>query len=270
MIFRFCGRNETTGAITVDIQYPILEFDATPEAVLEPTKVIKDRGLPEHCVLCFFYDVMAGLKQDSRVEAVLPIKSEMGEHPVYVLSVEGQKLAACHVGLGAPLAGAMLEELIARGGRKFIACGVAAVLNRNIVSNQVVVPSTAIRDEGTSYHYLPPAREVGAHPSAVSAIEAVLKKRQCPYIVGKTWTTDAIFRETAPKIKARKSEGCVTVEMEAAAFFAVAQFRQVVFGQILYAGDDVSGIEWDPRDFFKRGPIREQIFWLAAEACLQL
>jgi uridine phosphorylase len=172
--------------IAVDTQYPILEFDATPEAVLEPAKAIKDRDLPEHCVLCFFYDVMAKLRQNFQAEPILPIKSEMGKHPVYALSVEGQKLAVCHIGIGAPLAGAMLEELIARGGRKFIVCGVAAVLNRDIATDQVIVPSAAVRDEGTSYHYIPPAREVGAHPSAVSAIEAVLKKHRCPYFVGKT------------------------------------------------------------------------------------
>jgi uridine phosphorylase len=254
----------------VDTQFPILEFDAAPEAVLEPAKAIKDRDLPEHGVLCFFYDVIAKLKQEHNAEPAIPIRSEMGEHPVLIISVEGKKLAVCHIGIGAPLAGAMLEEMIARGCRKFIACGAAAVLNRDIASNQVIVPSAAVRDEGMSYHYLPPAREVAAQPAAVRIIETVLKKHRCPYIVGKTWTTDAIYRETASRIKARKSEGCVTVEMEASAFFAVAQFRKAIFGQILYAGDDVSGIEWDPRDFFKRGPIREQIFWLAAEACLQL
>jgi uridine phosphorylase len=254
----------------MSLGYPILEFDANREAVIEPGKVIKERDLPEHCVLCFFYDVMAKLKQDSRVVPVLPIKSEMGDHPVYVLSCGSQQLAVCHVGVCAPLAGAMLEELIARGGRKFIACGSAAVLDKEIASNQLIVPSAAVRDEGTSYHYLPPAREVCAHPSAVSAIETVLRKHSSPYFVGKTWTTDGIYRETTHKVRLRKSEGCVTVEMEAAAFFAVAQFRQVVFGQILYAADDVSGGEWDPREFFERGSIREKMLWLAVEACLLL
>jgi uridine phosphorylase len=254
----------------VQLNYPILEFDATPEAVIEPTKVIKDRDLPEHCVLCFFYDVIAKLNLDSQVEPLLPIKSEMGEHPVYALSVEGHRLAVCHVGVCAPLAGAMLEELIARGGRKFVACGSAGVLDPDICSNHVIVPTAAVRDEGTSYHYLPPAREVAPSPLAINAIENVLQKHHCPYLLGKTWTTDAVYRETLARIHQRKSEGCVTVEMEAAAFFAIAQFRKVVFGQILYAGDDVSGIEWDPRELFKCGPIREQVFWLAAEACLQL
>jgi uridine phosphorylase len=254
----------------VPLDYPILEFDASPEAVIEPTKAIRERDLPEHCVLCFFYDVVSKLKLDSKVEKLMPIKSEMGEHPVLALSLESQSVAICHVGVGAPLAGGILEELIARGSRKFIACGGAAVLNSDIGSNHLIVPSAAVRDEGTSYHYMPPGREVAAHPIALKAIETILQKHRCPYLLGKTWTTDAIYRETRSKIQLRKSEGCVTVEMEAAAFFAIAQFRHVIFGQILYAGDDVSGIEWDPREFFKRGPIREQVFWLAVEACLQL
>jgi uridine phosphorylase len=249
---------------------PILEFDDTSEAVCEPTKVIKDRDLPEHCVLCFFHDVIAELHLDTKARPLLPFRSEAGELPVCELSVEGQRLAVCHVGVGAPLAGAMLEEMIARGSRKFIACGGAAVLNRDITSNHLIVPSTAVRDEGTSYHYMPPGREVAAHPCALEAIETTLKKHRCLYLLGKTWTTDGIYRETPSKIQLRKSEGCVTVEMEAAAFFAIAKFRHVIFGQILYAGDDVSGSEWDPRDFFKRGPIREQVFWLAVEACLRI
>ncbi len=57
---------------------------------------------------------------------------------------------------------------------------------------------------------------------------------------------------------------------EAAAFFAVAEFRGVVFGQILYGGDDVSGTEWDHRNWNKRTRTREDLFWLAAEACLKL
>jgi hypothetical protein len=58
--------------------------------------------------------------------------------------------------------------------------------------------------------------------------------------------------------------------MEAAAFFAVAQFRGVLFAQMLYGGDDVSGNEWDSRHWQSRASIREKLFWLAAEACLVL
>jgi nucleoside phosphorylase len=92
-----------------------------------------------------------------------------------------------------------------------------------------------------------------------------------PYVTGKTWTTDAVYRETPAKIARRKAEGCITVEMEAATFFAVAQFRGVPFGQILYGGDDLSGDLWDQRDWIKgQVSTREKLLWLAAEACLSL
>ena len=129
------------------------------------------------------------------------------------------------------------------GSRKFIACGGAGVLDREIAVGHIIVPVSAVRDEGTSYHYLPPAREVEASPAG-SQPSSARCRRGVPYVLGKTWTTDAIFRETPAKVQLRRAEGCLTVEMEAAAFFAVAQFRGVTFAQMLYGGDDVSGAEW--------------------------
>jgi uridine phosphorylase len=146
------------------------------------------------------------------------------------------------------------------GCRKFIACGGAGVLDGDIADGHIIVPTTAIRDEGTSYHYLPPCREVGANKEAVAAIEKVLQAHRCEYILSKTWTTDAIYRETAAKVLHRKAEGCTTVEMEAAAFFAVAQFRSVQFGQLLYGGDDVSRSEWDSRHWDSHTSVRKKLF----------
>jgi uridine phosphorylase len=250
--------------------YPILEFDPAPEAIIEPSRIIKPIDAPEHCVICFFREVTERLVADGQARVIAIERSEMGEHPLYELAVADRRLAFFHPGVGAPLAAALLEEVIARGCRKFIACGGAGVLNREIAVGHVVVPASAVRDEGTSYHYLPPSREVIATPPAVTAIEQVLQAQQVPYVLGKTWTTDAFFRETLAKVAARKAEGCLTVEMEAAAFFAVAQFRNVTFGQILYGGDDVSGAVWDARGWTRRQTVREKLFWLAAEACLSL
>ena len=106
--------------------------------------------------------------------------------------------------------------------------------------------------------------------NGVAAIEMVLQAHHCEYILSKTWTTDAIYRETQAKVQRRKAEGCIAVEMEAAAFFAVAQFRNVQFAQLLYGGDDVSGSEWDSRLWDSHTSVREKLFWLAAEACLSL
>ena len=168
------------------------------------------------------------------------------------------------------MAAALLEEAIAKGGRTFVACGGAGVLNREVAVGHLVVPSSAVRDEGTSYHYAPPAREAYVSARVVRTIERVLTRHKVPYVVGKTWTTDAFYRETPGKVALRKQEGCLTVEMEAAAFFAVADFRDVTFGQILYGGDDVSGETWDSRRWNERTSVREKLFWLAAEACLEL
>jgi len=250
-------------------EYPILEFDPTREAVIEPSQQVLAIDIPEHAVACFFKGVVDGLCRDGRARMVSCQKSEMGEHPVYEIDFKGKRLAVFHPGLCAPFVVAMTEEVIALGCRKFIACGGAGVLVPGIPDGHVIVPESAIRDEGTSFHYLPPGREVHASPEAVAAIKTVLERRGVPYTVGKTWTTDGIYRETPGKVALRRKEGCLTVEMEAAAFFALAEFRGVSFGQILYAGDDLSGPEWNPRSW-DRKPVREELFWLAAEACLEI
>jgi nucleoside phosphorylase len=105
---------------------------------------------------------------------------------------------------------------------------------------------------------------------ALDAVVATLTRHGIDYRLAKTWTTDAIYRETPAKVERRRAEGCATVEMEAAALFAVGQFRKVPVAQLLYGGDDVSGIgEWDHRGWISHG-VREDLLWLAVESCLEL
>ena len=250
--------------------FPILEHDPNPTALIEPSRLLAPIDIPRHCVLCFFQEVIDDLGARGLLRVVHTLRSEIGPNPVYVLDVDGRSLALVHPGLGAPLAGAFMDELIALGCRAFVACGGAGVLAPELVVGHIVVPNAAVRDEGTSYHYLPPSREVAASVSAVAAIEATLQRHGAPYVVGKTWTTDAFYRETAARVARRRAEGCLTVEMEAAAFFAIGQFRGVTVGQLLYSGDDLSGPEWDGRAWQGRGETRARLLRLAAEACLQL
>lgn len=261
---------KTPSMVAAVAEAPILEHDPAREAILEPTRLIKPRDVPEAAVVCFFQDVIATLEREHGARVVKRLRSEIGMHPVYELAVDGKRLAVFQPGVGAPLCAAMFEEVIAVGCRKFIACGGAGVLDSAIGVGHVLVPQSAVRDEGTSYHYLPPAREVAAAPEAVAAIEAILRAHHVEYVLTKTWTTDAIYRETPAKIQRRREEGCLAVEMEAAAFFAVAQFRGVPFGQLLYGGDDVSAAEWDSRQWNSHTSVREKLFWLAAEAALAL
>jgi uridine phosphorylase len=264
---RLAPKSRARPSTVARARYPILEFDRSSTAVLEPHLVTRNKEATEHCVLCFFQDVIDVVSANATREIDRRI-SEIGTHPIYEIDYQGRPLTVAHPRVGAPLGAAMLEALIAMGARKFIACGGAGVLDGSIAVGHIVVPTSAVRDEGTSYHYLPPAREVAPTPRALAAIKAVLKQHGHPYLTGKTWTTDAIYRETRAKIERRRHEGCLTVDMEASAFFAVAKFRRVEFGQIFYAGDDLSG-EWDHRNW-TRHEIREHLFRLAAEACLRL
>lgn len=252
------------------MNYPILEYDPTPEALIEPSKVLKPRDVPEHCVVCFFEEVLEKVIAEYNAEIRADNHWEDGTHPLYEIKHQGQRVAFFHPGVGAALSAGLLESVIAFGCRKFIACGGCGVLVEDIAVGHLVVVSAAIRDEGVSYHYLPPGREVRANQVAVGALEKTLNGHDLPYHVGKTWTTDAPFRETPSKITRRREEGCITVEMEAAGMMAVSQFRGVVFGQLLYGGDNLSGAAWDNRNWGSKKTIRERLFWLCVEACLNL
>src|SRR5438034_3046058 len=180
---------------------PILEFDLSPTAVIEPTEHIDPTDIPRHAVLCFFQDVIAEAVDEFDGREIDEVRSEIGLVPVYELTVDGSRLALVHPGVGAPLAAAFLEELIARGIAAAVACGGAGILVPDVALGHVVVPTAAIRDEGTSYHYLPASREVEPSEVAVKAIVATLKRHGVPFVTGKTWTTDALYRETRSKVQ---------------------------------------------------------------------
>ena len=93
----------------------------------------------------------------------------------------------------------------------FGSCG---VLDDDKVKDKLIIPISAIRDEGTSYHYIAPSPEIEADPRSIQILESVLSNCGYLYVKGKTWTSDAIYRETLPLIQERKQEGCIAVEME--------------------------------------------------------
>lgn len=248
---------------------PLTEFDADSPALIDPQPARTSGEIPERAVVCFFRDVIDEICRDGRAEVVATFSGEYGSHELFSLQVGDRRVAVFHPGVGAPLACGLLEEAIATGCRMFVACGGAGAVVPGLALGHVVVPHGAVRDEGTSYHYLPPSREVSADRAATAVLCAVLDEHGVPYVAGKTWTTDAPYRETQAKVAARRREGCITVEMETAAFLAVAHHRGVTFGQYLYAGDDVSGETWDHRHWHTSS-ARRDLFWLSVEAVLRL
>ena len=251
--------------------FPITEYDPERSAIIEPSRTIPQLDVPEHCLFPFFSKTLERLKKRGILK-VITCATGVANHPLplYELSHEGKRLAVMTPGVTAPFAAASLEFAIASGCKKFLAIGTCGVLDNSIARDQLIIPTAAIRDEGTSYHYLPPSREVSADPATIVKIRDSLDMKQINYICGKTWTTDAFFRETPNKIERRRTEGAIVVEMEAAALIAVAQFRNVQLGYLLAGGDDISGLEWDRRISLKKRKFPEQFFWLAVEICFNL
>jgi uridine phosphorylase len=103
----------------------------------------------------------------------------------------------------------------------------------------------------------------------VTAATTLLGERAVPFVTGKAWSTDGIYRETRARATRRRDEGCLVVDMEAAALFAVARFRAVPLVYLLYAGDSLAGETWDDRNW-QRHERREELFWLSAATCFRL
>ena len=254
---------------------PLLEFDPDKTALIEPqvdaAYVLKHKkySFPEYCVMPIYSTLFDHLTANNEISAIFEIPTAYEKVKIYELNYQNRTLVVVNPGIGAPLAALTLEVMIALGCRKFMACGSCGVLKTEIKDGIVIIPASALRDEGTSYHYLLPSRTVEMNSTVVEKLQGVLKKHHIPYETGKTWTTDAIYRETKRKIAKRKEEGCITVEMECAALLSVAKFRDVLLGQYITASDDVSGDEWN-RAIEHGLSVQEKLFWLSVEACLSL
>jgi uridine phosphorylase len=132
---------------------------------------------------------------------LMEFKSEHGFRPVYSFDCQGQPMAIFSPGVGAPLTAKYLELLIAQGCKYFIALGACGVLDSDLEMGDIIITDSAVRDEGTSFHYLPPGRSVKPSSIGVKAVEKTLQKHLIPYQRAKTWTTDGYYRETKNKIQ---------------------------------------------------------------------
>lgn len=250
--------------------FPILEFDCNMNAKIEPSGIVRKIDVPACCVISFFQDAIDDSLRSGQLKQVATFHTETISLPIYVTTYDGKFIGLVQGFQGAANAAGQLEELIAMGFSKFIVCGGAGVLQKGIQVGHLILPYSAVRDEGVSYHYIEPSREIECDSYALNIMERQLQAENIPYMKAKTWTTDAFYRETEDKIALRVAEGCVTVEMEAAAYFAVSKFRGVTLGQILYGGDDLSSTEWDSRQWNHAEQIRKDLLALSQKICLQL
>lgn len=145
-------------------------------------------------------------------------------------------------GIGSPHAVTVFEELIGMGAKTFLNIGTAGGLHKY----GLFVCDKALRDEGTSHHYL--ANDKFSYPdnNLTELFKKHLNDRGLKFIVGSTWTIDAPYRETKKEVEHYAKEGISTVEMESSALFAVAKYRNVKIASA-FVVSDVLGKKWDPK-----------------------
>ena len=164
----------------------------------------------------------------------------------YVSKIRGIDVVFILPGWGSPRAVAVAEEMIACGTRNIVVIGLCGSLAESVEIGSFVVPSEAIIDEGTSRHYIEGSKISRPDRLLFSAIVESCRKLEVPFHVGKLWTTDAIYRETASKIERFRKMGALCVDMETSAVFTLAKFRDVRAAALHIVSDSLSGLSWKP------------------------
>ena len=171
-------------------------------------------------------------------------------------------------GIGAPVAATLLEELIAFGVKKFISIGTAGSLRKDLRPGDLMVCQKALRDEGTSHHYLKPTRYAFPSKAMTKKVLRALDKLGQQCVTGKSWTTDAPYRETVAEVQRYQKEGISAVDMEAAALFAVAEYRKVDMAAVFTISDSLADLKWKPRFHAKRTRKGLEVIYKAALSAL--
>lgn len=230
-------------------EIPILEYDSDPSAVLR-----HDRDpvrLPARAVFAFLGDTIDRYAEENGAEIIEIYETITRNTNVYRIRHNSEELCLCRAPLGGAAAVQLMDWMIGHGVKKIISAGSCGALD-DLPENAFLIPVKALRDEGASYHYLPPARFAETSPQIRKVILSTLQKYSLKYTECITWTTDGYYRETADMIAHRKAEGCLTVEMECASLAACAAFRGVDFAQLLYTADSLAdAANYDARNWGK-------------------
>lgn len=227
------------------------EFDYDKEAIINPKELLKltmvKGTMPKVAISCFERKNFERVLKLLNGEEIAVTKNANDDFPIYKVTYKNTELAMFMMDMGSAGAGGQLEEVYALGVETVIVFGSCGVLDRSIEDCAIIIPNAAVRDEGLSYHYVPASDEMTVNLKYIPEFTAILDEVGIGYRIGKTWTTDAIYRETKAKMEKRKEMGCICVEMECSAMAAVAQFREKELFQFLYAADNLDGEKWDKR-----------------------
>jgi uridine phosphorylase len=228
-------------------------FDPHTEAVINPGDLVQPTPAWPATMLVTFQPATFQVfldRYDSTVVRALSLEDQsdlsypLSHGVVRAFRYADQPLGAYLSPIGAAAAVGFMEEAIAAGSDRFVVFGTCGALVDHLDEGGLIVASAAYRDEGTSYHYAPSSDYIEV--ASASRTAALLATMGVPHTVGRVWTTDGFYRETRGNLARRVAEGCLAVDMEAAALAALAQFRSVAIHQFLYTADNLAA-QWDPR-----------------------
>jgi len=220
-------------------------FENLSEEILQPWKIVnKIEDFPEIAIVTFNNHTIEIIQNREDIEKISEFHAGF-VIPIYSVTHKNKKIAVYQSLIGGAGTAMLLEEMIAKGAKKFVFFGSCGTLNKNIDAGNLIIPTAAYRDEGASYHYMAAGDYIEV--KTAEKLSHIMKKLNISHIKGKTWTTDAIYRETRHNMLKRKSEGCITVDMECASIMAVGKFRGAEIYEYLYAEDNLDNIEWERR-----------------------
>lgn len=249
------------------------EFDECRESTFNPTDVKEAiPGFPKIGITCFAKNLMDRYVEIFNGEKIAEISNANGKEPVYKIIYRGTEIALFMSRVGASACTVSYEEALAMGLEKLVMFGSCGVLDKDIKDLAIIIPTSAIRDEGTSYHYMKSCDEISVNEKYIPEFVEILDKNNVSYVKGKVWTTDAPYRETKEKLLKRKEQGCICVDMECSAMKAVANFRNKELFQFFYAADNLDSTKWDKRSLSNDDRLsdKEKIIYLVLELALKI
>ncbi|MBN3483200.1 nucleoside phosphorylase [Lactobacillus acidophilus] len=228
----------------------ILDFDKNAHAVIEPDHDQESFHFHSRLLYAFAPKEEIDLFLDKHLHRTIGMFDSVSFTPkIYEVEINGKFFTLCQAPLGAPAATQLLDWLISYGVKEVLAVGIAGALI-DLPENAMLLPTRAIRDEGTSFHYMEPGQFVDLNYQFIKKVEEQLDKLDLKYDEITTWTTDGFFRETPKKVAQFRQLGASVVEMECAGMAACAHFRKINFAQLLFTADSLADTEnYDVRDW---------------------
>lgn len=249
------------------------EFDPCQTAIFDPTMLFQPvEGMPKVAVSCFSRVTFDRMVEMLGGEEIAVMKCASQVFPVYRAVVDGTPIALYMSGVGAPQCVGNQEEIYAMGVECLVLFGTCGVLDKSIEDCGIILPTSALRDEGTSFHYAPPSDEIAVNPKYREVLTGLMDEMHIRLTTGKCWTTDSMYRETREKVARRKAAGCVCVDMECASAAACAQFRGKDLLQFFYAADNLDSDVWDERSLSNNARVedKDRIAMLAVETAVRI